>query len=59
MREIRTSGSVRGEGGNLLAYSTQEPGAMPSNASSQPVRVRKFPNTVNEMIYDSYLGRWV
>ena len=22
MREIRTSGSVRGEGGNLLAYST-------------------------------------
>ena len=25
MREIRTSGSVRGEGGNLLAYST--PGA--------------------------------
>ena len=37
----------------------QEPGAMPSNASSQPVRVRKFPNTVNEMTYDSYLGRWV
>ena len=36
-----------------------EPDSAPSNPPSQPRPVRKYPNTVNEMTYDSYLGRWV
>jgi len=42
MREIRTSGSVRGEGGNPLAYSTapshpSERGAEPAGTGRMPV----------------------
>jgi hypothetical protein len=37
----------------------QGPGSMPSNTFSEPRRIRRFPNTANEMTYDSYLGRWV
>jgi hypothetical protein len=60
MREIRTSGSVRGEEGNLLAYSTPGPGPRPSSTSAREGRVRKFPNAVKEETYDSHhWGRWV
>jgi hypothetical protein len=37
----------------------QGPGSMPSNTFSEPQRIRRFPNTADEMTYDSYLGRWV
>jgi hypothetical protein len=37
----------------------QGSGSMPGNTPSRPRRIRKFPNTVNEETYDSYLGRWV
>ena len=37
----------------------QGPGSTPDNTPARPRRIRKFPNTVNEETYDSYLGRWV
>ena len=37
----------------------QGPGSTANNTPSRPRRIRKFPNTVKEETYDSYLGRWV
>jgi hypothetical protein len=37
----------------------QGPGSRQSNTFSEPRRIRRFPNTANEMTYDSYLGGWV
>jgi hypothetical protein len=59
MREIRTSGSVRGEEGNLLAYSTPGPDPAPKKTPAEPRPPRMYPNTVKEMTYDSFLRRWV
>ena len=36
-----------------------EPDSAPKKTPSQPRPPRKYPNTVNEMTYDSFLGRWV
>jgi hypothetical protein len=37
----------------------REPGSIQSHTLSEPRKVRRFPNTADEMTYDSYLGRWV
>ena len=58
MREIRTSGSVRGEGGNLLAYSTAA-GVLPVGIPQDPSILSFFGHLGGKLSFQRSPTRWV